>query len=104
MSPRQKKPIRWHHAAVDDLAGIVEYIARNAPQEAEQFAERLLSRVELLSDFPHLGPVCPHYRKARQLIHGKYIVYYTVHRQELVIRALVHGARLFRSYWLRRED
>ena len=104
MSGRKPKPIRWLNAAVEDATGIVEWIARDNPQAAERFSEQLLERVELLRDFPHLGGVCPYYQKARQLIRGRYIVYYTVHRQEVVIRAIVDGARLFRSYWLRRED
>jgi hypothetical protein len=32
------------------------------------------------------------------------IIYYTVLRREIVVRAIVHGARLFRSSWLRRKD
>jgi hypothetical protein len=30
--------------------------------------------------------------------------YYTVHRQELVVRAVVHGARLIRTCWLARKE
>ena len=101
---RKPKQIRWHDAALDDVAQVVEYIARDSPKAADRFAQRIFSRVELLEEMPYLGSICPHYRKARQLIQGKYIIYYTVHRREVVIRAVVHGARLFRSYWLRRED
>jgi plasmid stabilization system protein ParE len=104
MSRGQQKPIRWLVAAVQDLAQIVDTIAQDSPQAAEQFAEKLLARVEILEHFTHLGTICPHYRRARQLIHGSYLIYYTVHRKEIVVRAVVHGARLFRSQWLRRED
>jgi toxin ParE1/3/4 len=104
MSPEKQKPIRWLEAAVEDLAEIVETIAQEAPQAAEQLAERILAKVELLEDSPYLGSVCPYHRKARQMVHGSYLIYYTVHRKEVVVRAVVHGARLFRSHWLRRED
>ena len=67
------------------------YIAADSPVNADRFAKAVFA-------------VCPHFRKARQLIHGNYIIYYSVHRTEIVIRAVVHGARLFRSYWLRREE
>jgi toxin ParE1/3/4 len=100
----KRKEIRWQTPAKDDFVQIVDTIAADAPGAAERFAESILSRVELLAEFPYLGPVCPYYRKARQLIHGSYIVYYTVHQEEGVVRAVVHGARLFRSYWLRRKD
>jgi plasmid stabilization system protein ParE len=104
MSQRKPKPIRWLEAAQEDLAQIVEYVSQDSPQAADRLAEGLLAQVELLSHSPYLGSICPHYRKARQLIHGSYLVYFTVHRQEIVVRAVVHGARLFRSHWLRRED
>ena len=101
---RRQKQLRWLRAAQDDLTAIIDYIADDDPKAAARFAERLLRKIALLGESPHLGSVCPYYRKARQLVHGNYIVYYTVHRTEVVIRAVVHGARLFRSYWLRRGE
>ena len=104
MSASRRKELRWLLAALEDLTGIVERIAEDAPQAAERFAATVFARVQRLRIFPYLGSICPYYRKARQLIHGHYIIYYTVHRKEVVIRAVVHGARLFRSAWLRREQ
>jgi addiction module RelE/StbE family toxin len=104
MSARKRKQVRWQTAALEDLTQIVSYIARHAPQAAERLADDVFTQVERLGDFPYLGSTCPSFRKARQLVHGNYIIYYTVHRQEVVVRAVVHGARLFRSNWLRRED
>lgn len=91
-------------AALDDLTAIVDYIAQDNPKAAERFSERLLGKLGLLAHSPQLGSVCPYHRKTRQLVYGKYIVYYTVHRTDVVIRAVVHGARHFRSYWLRRGE
>jgi toxin ParE1/3/4 len=99
----RRKHVRWRDAAIDDLVGVVEQIAEYSPHAAERLADAIFARVDQLQTFPHLGSVCPYYPKARQLIHGNYIIYYTVHRKEVVIRAVVHGARLFRAYWLRRE-
>ena len=99
MSLKNRKPVRWLVAASEDFAQIISDIAADRPRAAEKLAERILHRVELLADFPYLGSVCPYYRKARQLVHGNYIVYYTVHRTELVVRAVVHGARFFSSRW-----
>jgi len=103
MSTGKGKQVRWQEVALNDLTQIVAGIAERAPQAAENFSEKVLARVEALADSPYLGAVCPQFGKARQLIHGNYIIYYTVHRQEVVIRAVVRGARLFRSSWLRRE-
>jgi len=101
---KPKKSVRWQRPAREDLTEIVVYIARQSdPPTAERFAERLMERAEDLAYFPYAGEVCPHYRKARQLSFGNFVIYYTVHRSEVVIRAVVRGARLFRSWWLRRE-
>jgi plasmid stabilization system protein ParE len=80
MRSRRQKALRWLEAASDDLARIVEEIARNNPRAADRFVDQIRARVEFLVDFPYLCAVCPSYRKARQLIHGNYVIYYTVHR------------------------
>ena len=102
MKPR--KSVRWQRPAREDLAEIVAYIAQQSDlRTADRFAERLIERVDDLAFFPYAGEVCPYFRKARQLPFGNFVIYYTVHRKEVVIRAVVRGARLFRSWWLRRE-
>jgi plasmid stabilization system protein ParE len=103
MTSRRPKELRWLNDALEDLAQIVAGIAETAPRTAERFAERVFRRAELLQQFPHLGPVCPYHRRTRQLVHGNYVIYYTIHRTEVVVRAVVRGARLFRPEWLRRE-
>jgi plasmid stabilization system protein ParE len=101
---RRPKAVRWHAAARDDVLTIVGYIADDSPRAAADLADRFDTRVALLSSFPYLGEICPDYRRARFLVEGKYVIYYTVHRHEVVVRAVVHGARLFRRSWLRREE
>src|SRR4051794_22342319 len=101
MSVARLRPVRWRKAAGDDLAEIVEYIAADSPQAAERFLEAILARIQMLRQFPVSGSVCPYYPKARELLYGNYIVYYTVSRRGILIRAIVHGARLFRRSWLR---
>lgn len=101
---KRKKTVRWQGPARSDLIEIVDFVVSQADLEtAERFAERLVARVDDLALFPYAGEVCPHYRKARQLPFGNFVIYYTVHRHEVVIRAVMRGARLFRSWWLRRE-
>ena len=56
-----------------------------------------IERIVQLASFPFIGGPCLEYPAARQLVHGNYIVYYTVSRREVVIRAVVHGAREFRK-------
>ncbi|MBL8794380.1 MAG: type II toxin-antitoxin system RelE/ParE family toxin [Planctomycetia bacterium] len=103
MTRRKPRELRWVAPARDDLAAIVEHIAQRAPDTAKEFAERLLDHVEILAHQPHVGSICESYPKARYLVHGNFVIYYTVHRQEVVVRAVVRGARLFRADWLRRQ-
>src|SRR2546428_8964495 len=103
MKPR--KSVRWQPPAREDLAEIVAYIAQQSDlRTADRFAGRLIERVDDLAFFPYAGEVCPYFRKARQLPFGHFVIYYTIHRKEVVIRAVVRGARLFRSWWLRRGE
>ena len=101
----RRASIRWRKAADNDLATILDYIAADSPTAAERFFEGILSRIATLARFPLSGQVCPHDHsgKVRQLIYGNYLIYYTVNRKEVLIRAVVHGARLFRTWWLRRK-
>ena len=103
MSEMSPRVVRWRKAADDDPAEIVEFIADDSPDAAERFLNSILARIASLAEFPYIGSVCPHHPKTRQVIHGNYIVYYSVSRQEVIVRAIVHGARLFRLSWLRRR-
>jgi toxin ParE1/3/4 len=103
MRASKPKSLRWLQAAKDDLFEIADYIALDAPQAAARFVEEIISRTNRLAEFPFLGSECPQYPRARQLIHGNHIIYYTIHRDEIVVRAVVHGARQFRVRWLRRK-
>lgn len=100
----RRKTIRWHEAASADVAAIVDHIATKSPQAAKKFAEKIIERVDRLAYFPYLGPVCPSYRRARLLVQGNHAIYYTVHRTEVVVRAVVHGARIFQPSWFRRGE
>jgi plasmid stabilization system protein ParE len=90
-------------AARDDLAGIADHIAADNPATAERFLDEIMARIAILGEFPFAAARCPYYPKARQLVYGNYLVYYTVSRRDVMIRAIVHGARLFRVSWLRRK-
>ena len=104
MSPKTQKLLRWHPAAEEDLQAISESIGEHAPRTAGRFVEAILRKVEILRDLPYLGAVTPQVRRVRFLTHKKYIIYYTVHRREVVVRAVVRGARLFQSSWFRRGE
>jgi plasmid stabilization system protein ParE len=103
MTIAPKRVLKWKQAAIDDLAGIIDHIASDSQPAAERFYREIIERIVQLASFPFSGGPCLEYPSARQLVHDAYVVYYTVTRRDVVIRAVVHGARLFRKSWLRRR-
>ena len=51
--------IIWSAQARDDLQAIVLFIAQDNPTVAESFGYLLMSKVDLLAQFPQLGRVVP---------------------------------------------
>ena len=47
--------IRWLDLAVDDLADIADYIARDNPAAAKRIVSRLWSAVKTLANQPEIG-------------------------------------------------
>jgi plasmid stabilization system protein ParE len=104
MSPRARKSVRWHIAAIGDLNQIVELIQKTRPKTAKRLTARIFAMTDLLAISPYLGAKSSAFSKARLLTHKGYVIYYTVHRSEVIIRAVVHGRRFFPRDWLRRRE
>ncbi|MCU0782573.1 MAG: type II toxin-antitoxin system RelE/ParE family toxin [Verrucomicrobia bacterium] len=89
--------IIWSLQARDDLWEIVTFIAADNPAVAETFGFRLMSKVDVLADFPQLGRVVPEENDehVREIIVRPYRIIYQVRtEQQLVaIARLWHGAR-----------
>jgi plasmid stabilization system protein ParE len=103
MTIPQRKHLRWLISAVEDVEEITAFVSRRAPKAAAKLAARLKERAKILAYFPHIGSICPQYERARFITHGRFVIYYTVHRTEVVIRAVVRGVRQFQPAWLRRR-
>ena len=89
--------IIWSLQARDDLREIVSFIAADNPALAETFGYRLMSKVDVLANFPLIGRVVPEENdeNIREIILRPYrIVYQVLPAQEVVAIARVwHGAR-----------
>ena len=88
--------IIWAPSALDDLEALIEYISRNAPVTARRFAQKLVNRVGMLADHPHLGGLIPEDDSDtyRELIQGNYRLIYRIEGQRVLIVAVHHAARL----------
>jgi len=79
--------------AIDDLRRLREFIAVHNPSAAGRIATELVSKIELLPDFPRMGtPVelAPVPDSIRDMVFGKYIVRYSVHVSAIIILKVWH--------------
>jgi addiction module RelE/StbE family toxin len=87
--------IIWSPTARSDLEAIGDYIAKDSPARAAVFADRLIDATERLADFPESGRVIPEIGdpNSREIPLGSYRILYHVESQDVIIVAIVHGAR-----------
>jgi toxin ParE1/3/4 len=88
--------VKWTEPALEDLAGIQAYIAKDSPYYAKQFIERIFEAVETLENFPELGRKVPEAEaseNARELIFQSYRIMYLYQPEHVCILAVIHGNR-----------
>ena len=79
--------------AIEDLKRLREFIAVHNPSAAARIAAELVSKIELLPDFPKMGtPVemAPVPDSIRDIVFGKYVVRYSVHMSAIIILRVWH--------------
>lgn len=71
-------------------------IARDAPQVAAAFAERVLRATDRLANFPRLARVVPELgtENIREIVVSSYRVIYRIRQEEVHLLTVHHGARL----------
>ena len=86
--------------ALNDLAGIVGYIAADDGEAASRFGEALLNHVELLGRFPRMGNTIPARSHVRKLVHSPILVYYRILEEKRLVEVihLRHGSRKQRKF------
>ena len=89
--------IIWSEQARDDLQSIVLFIAQDNPTVAESFGYRLMSKVDLLAQFPQIGRIVPEENDEtiRKIIFRPYRIIYKVlaEKQIIGIARIWHAAR-----------
>jgi addiction module RelE/StbE family toxin len=88
--------VSWTPQAADDLEAICLFIARDTPQIAAAFAERVVTATDRLETHPRLGRVVPEFgfTDLREILVGSYRVIYRVREDQVHILTVHHGARL----------
>ena len=82
-------------AALEDLAEIGAYIARDNPRRAGSFVDELLEHCERLGAQPLRHPLVPRYEVhgIRRCVHASYLIFYRVGLKEIDVVHVLQGAR-----------
>ena len=84
--------IVWTEQAISDLAEIEHYVEQDKPEAAKRVAAHLLSGVEHLAEFPHLGKQGRR-PGTRELVIPPYVITYRLRPDRLEILSVWHGRR-----------
>ena len=98
--------IRWSPVAHDDLRDAVAYIAEGSPAYADALIDTVFEAVDGLSTFPRMGHVVPEFDRPdlRQISVRPYRLIYQVRSDDVLVVALVHGARDLGRAWQGRSS
>lgn len=86
--------IIWTEDGLCSLEEIVEFIAKDSRYFASNFVKNVLTCVEKLPKFPHLGRVVPEYEDPalRELIYQNYRIVYRVSETAIYVVLVIHGS------------
>ena len=85
----------YSKAALADLQQITAFIARENPEVAERFANRLVDLAESLRSLPERGRPVKEWPGVRVIVLAPYLIFYSFERPatQLEILRFWHGAR-----------
>ena len=85
----------WSDLAKEQLEDIFNFASRNSELYAERLVNRLVSRADMLGDFPEIGHFNPKLRhlEVRELVEAPYRILYRLERGNIEIIGVAHGAR-----------
>ncbi len=93
------RTVKWSEESLQDISGIVEFIARDSIYYAQHVAEAILGKGESIINFPESGRIVPELEQTsiREKFVFSYRLIYQVNENEILILAVIHGKRLLES-------
>jgi len=87
--------VRWSLLALRRVSEIVDFISRDRPLAAQEWASGIFQLVDHLARFPGHGRVVPEIGRPsiRELIYGNYRVIYKIEAKTIGILTVRHGRR-----------
>lgn len=85
----------WTEYAMEDLKLIHEFISKDSKVYADRQVDKIIKRVDQVSDFPKSGRVVPEFNleSLRELIEGNYRIIYQISSDKIAIVRIHHAAR-----------
>ena len=82
------------------LDSMTRYLAEISPQAARNMNKNVFSNIDLLKEFPQLGPKLDgdDFREKRLLIVGKYLILYTYQGDEVHIEMIIDEKMDYHNY------
>jgi len=80
----------WSARAMSDLREIGDFIAKDSPENARNFVQKLIERTKQATRFPESGRIVPEFRdeKIREFIEGNYRIVYLVNSKDKSLTVL----------------
>jgi toxin ParE1/3/4 len=86
--------LRWTDGAVENLRSAHDYLEAEDPDAASDVVDRIISAVERLEQFPHMGRAGRVEGSRELVVTGTpFVVAYRVKGESVQILAVLHGAR-----------
>lgn len=88
--------VTWSPLAIQRVLEAADFIARDKPGAARDWAESTFEAVERLADLPNSGRVVPEIRRAeiREIIHGPFRIIYRIEDDQVLVLTVRRGRRL----------
>lgn len=95
--------VKWTRPALEDMEQIADYIAADSKFYAAAFVRDIREAARSLRQVARRGRVVPELSDPtiRELLIGNYRLLYQLRRAEVLVIALIHGARDLASFWAR---
>jgi toxin ParE1/3/4 len=95
------RTITWTESALRDVEQIAAYIECDSPQYATAFVARLFKTVEGIRLFPEAGAMLREYERndLREVFIRSYRLIYRHTPDEVIVQAVIHGARDLPTTW-----
>ena len=99
------KKVIWTNEAYEDIEATAEYISKDSPYYASAFVDAVLETGKALKDSPKRGRRVPEINddNVREVFIKKYRLIYKIKEDQIVILAVIHGARDLKKIWQKEQ-